>query len=339
MKHGSNTDKKKKVADTRLPTVFLSYPCSIRVSSVTKSFFSEVVSSWSFIHAICTAPRVLGRHRCRGCALAAGSVGAAAEQTSPPARFRLGIVTYNIAAAWDVPTILRVCRAVGLAAVELRTTHKHGVEPSMSAQARREVRQRFADAGVEIWGCGTVCEFHSTDQAVVNRNIETCRRFVQLVADIGGKGVKVRPNGLPADVPVAARWRRSAKRWAPVGRPPPMRASKFGSKCTAAAPSIRRTSPPSCAPPTIRASASPGTPTPPMSSMVGRRVFPAAAALDQVVPHQRTDQRLPLPRAVPPLPRNRLRPRHARRDPGHAGRAAGERLMRYYKGLWSELVA
>jgi sugar phosphate isomerase/epimerase len=126
---------------------------------------------------------------------------AAPAAPPPPARFRLGIVTYNIAAAWDVPTILRVCRAVGLAAVELRTTHKHGVEPSMSGQSRREVRQRFADAGVEIWGCGTVCEFHSTDQAVVERNVETCRRFVQLVADIGGKGVKVRPNGLPAGVP------------------------------------------------------------------------------------------------------------------------------------------
>jgi sugar phosphate isomerase/epimerase len=124
----------------------------------------------------------------------------AAPETAPPARFRLGIVTYNIAAAWDVPTILRVCRAVGLAAVELRTTHKHGVEPTMSDQARREVRQRFADAGVELWGCGTVCEFQSPDQAVVTRNVETCRRFVQLVADIGGKGVKVRPNGLPAGV-------------------------------------------------------------------------------------------------------------------------------------------
>ena len=27
-------------------------------------------------------------------------------------RFRLGIVTYNIAAAWDLPTVLRVCRNV-----------------------------------------------------------------------------------------------------------------------------------------------------------------------------------------------------------------------------------
>jgi sugar phosphate isomerase/epimerase len=132
--------------------------------------------------------------------MAASGPGVQAAQ--PPARaaakYRLGIVTYNIAAAWDVPTILRVCRNVGLAAVELRTTHKHGVEPSLSAAQRKEVRQRFADAGVTIWGAGTVCEFQSADAAVVKQNIETCRRFVELVADLGGKGVKVRPNGLPA---------------------------------------------------------------------------------------------------------------------------------------------
>src|SRR5262252_4283355 len=68
----------------------------------------------------------------------------AQPQAASPLKYRLGIVTYNIAAAWDVPTILRVCRDVGLAAVELRTTHKHGVEPAMSAQSRKEVRQRFA---------------------------------------------------------------------------------------------------------------------------------------------------------------------------------------------------
>jgi sugar phosphate isomerase/epimerase len=118
-------------------------------------------------------------------------------------RFRLGIVTYNIAASWDVPTILRVCRNVGLGPVELRTTHKHGVEPSLSPERRREVRQRFADAGVEIWGSGTTCEFQSPDQAVVRREIDTCRSFVRLVADLGGKGVKVRPNSLPAGIPVA----------------------------------------------------------------------------------------------------------------------------------------
>src|SRR5690349_13768459 len=43
-------------------------------------------------------------------------------------KFRLGIVTYNIAANWDLPTILKICKSVGVSPVELRTTHKHGVE-------------------------------------------------------------------------------------------------------------------------------------------------------------------------------------------------------------------
>lgn len=130
----------------------------------------------------------------------------AAQGTTTPAqqpagpRFRLGIVTYNIAAQWDLTALLRICRAVGLSPVELRTTHRHGVEPALTADQRRDVRNRFRDANIEIWGCGTTCEFHSTDQAVVRRNIDTCRSFCELVRDLGGRGVKVRPNDLPQGV-------------------------------------------------------------------------------------------------------------------------------------------
>ena len=122
-------------------------------------------------------------------------------QPPRPRRFRLGLVTYNLAASWDLPTILRVSRALDIAAVECRTTHRHGVEPTLNAEERRRVRGQFAEAGVVFWGCGTVCEFHSPDRAELDRQIETCRRFVQLVADLGGRGVKVRPNALPAGVP------------------------------------------------------------------------------------------------------------------------------------------
>jgi sugar phosphate isomerase/epimerase len=117
-------------------------------------------------------------------------------------KFRLGIVTYNIAAQWDLPTVLRICKAVGLSPVELRTTHKHGVEPTLSKDERADVRKRFADNGVEFWGCGTICEFQSPDPTVVKKNIETCKLFAELVHDLGGTGVKVRPNGLPKEVPV-----------------------------------------------------------------------------------------------------------------------------------------
>jgi sugar phosphate isomerase/epimerase len=145
------------------------------------------------------------RHFLEAASIAAAGLAArprVALAEDKPLKFRLGIVTYNVAAAWDVPTILKICKAVGLSPVELRTTHKHGVEPSLSKEQRKEVKQRFADAGVEIWGSGTVCEFHAPDSAVVRKNIETCKQFVDLVADLGGKGVKVRPNGLPKDVPV-----------------------------------------------------------------------------------------------------------------------------------------
>ncbi|MCL6628007.1 MAG: sugar phosphate isomerase/epimerase [Armatimonadetes bacterium] len=109
---------------------------------------------------------------------------------------KLGLVTYNIANKWDVPTIIEKCKAIGIEGVELRTTHAHGVEPSLSKAERKEVRKRFEDAGITLWGLGTVCEYHSDDRAVVERNIETCKAFVLLAEDIGATGVKVRPNGL-----------------------------------------------------------------------------------------------------------------------------------------------
>ena len=49
-------------------------------------------------------------------------------------------------------------------------------------------------------GAGVV-EQQRPDRATVEKNIETCKQFIQLVADVGGRGVKVRPNGLPKDVP------------------------------------------------------------------------------------------------------------------------------------------
>jgi len=116
---------------------------------------------------------------------------------APAAKFKLGLVTYNVPATWDLPTILKVCQEVGIAAVECRTTHKHGVEPKLAAGERLDVKKHFADSGVVFWGCGSVCEFHSDDPAVVKKNIETCKEFVGLVKDLGGKGVKVRPNGVP----------------------------------------------------------------------------------------------------------------------------------------------
>lgn len=131
----------------------------------------------------------------------ATAVAANSGDTGEP-KFKLGSVTYNILQGFDLSTLLDICQKTGISPIEFRTTHKHGVEPSLSAQARRDIKKQCSDAGIDIWGCGSVCEFHAPDESVVRKNVETCKTFLQLVSDIGGKGVKVRPNGLPKGVPV-----------------------------------------------------------------------------------------------------------------------------------------
>lgn len=123
----------------------------------------------------------------------------AAAGGRPP--LKLGTVTYNIAKDWDIPAIIANLTEVGMEAVELRTTHAHGVEITLSPPARAEVRKRFEDSPIRIGGLGTICEYHSPDPAVVRRNIEETKAWVALAKDIGAPGVKVRPNGLPKEVP------------------------------------------------------------------------------------------------------------------------------------------
>jgi sugar phosphate isomerase/epimerase len=136
---------------------------------------------------------------------ALGLVAGTQTQTkvAPAARkgLKLGTVTYNIAKDWDLPTLIKSLTDVGLDGVELRTTHKHGVEVSLSPAARAEVRKRFDDSPVKIGGLGTTCEYHSPDPAVVKKNIDETKEWVKLAKDIGSPSVKVRPNGLPKEVP------------------------------------------------------------------------------------------------------------------------------------------
>jgi sugar phosphate isomerase/epimerase len=112
---------------------------------------------------------------------------------------RLGTVTYNLAKDWDLDHLLSMCKKTGFEGVELRTTHAHGVEPSLTAEGREAVRQRFEASGIVLWGLGSVCEYHSPDPEVLRHNIEETAIFVKLAKDVGAVGVKVRPNGFAED--------------------------------------------------------------------------------------------------------------------------------------------
>jgi sugar phosphate isomerase/epimerase len=137
------------------------------------------------------------------------AVGAmAAVQTPPPPRapasrrgLKLGTVTYNIAKDWDVPTIIKNLTEAEYEAVELRTTHKHGVEITLSPAARADVRKQFEGSPVKIGGLGTTCEFQSPDPAVVRKNVDETKAWIKLAQDLGSPSVKVRPNGIPKNVP------------------------------------------------------------------------------------------------------------------------------------------
>lgn len=115
-------------------------------------------------------------------------------------KMRLGLVTYLWGKDMDLETLLRSCEESGLLGVELRTQHDHGVEPELSAAQRDEVRRRFEDSPVELVGYGSNCEYHSDDPSKLQANIEQTKRFIELMHDCGGNGVKVKPNGFPKGV-------------------------------------------------------------------------------------------------------------------------------------------
>jgi sugar phosphate isomerase/epimerase len=115
---------------------------------------------------------------------------------------RYGLVTYQWGADWPLPTLIANCEQAGALGVELRVEHAHGVSPELNTAQREEVRARFQDSPVEVLGMGTNCAFHSPDPTELKAQLDLAREFIKLSHDIGGGGVKVKPDKLPKDVPV-----------------------------------------------------------------------------------------------------------------------------------------
>lgn len=113
---------------------------------------------------------------------------------------KLGLVTYQWGKDWDLPTLIANCEKTGFMGVELRTEHAHGVETSLNARQRLEVKQRFADSPVTCVGYGSNFDYHHVDQDRVKKNIQGTIDYLKLCKDIGATGIKVKPNGLPSEV-------------------------------------------------------------------------------------------------------------------------------------------
>jgi sugar phosphate isomerase/epimerase len=130
---------------------------------------------------------------------------------------QLGTITYNIAKDWDLPTLLTKLAALKYEGVELRTTHKHGVEVSLTTAQRSEVRKRFDDGPVKLAGLGSAFEYQATDPAVVKMNVAGTKEYVRLAHDVGSPGVKVRPNGIPKGADLDATLRQIGRALHEVG--------------------------------------------------------------------------------------------------------------------------
>jgi len=117
------------------------------------------------------------------------------------AEMKLGLVTYQWAKDWDLPTLIANCERTGYLGVELRVDHAHKVETNLSTSQRAEVKKRFADSPVDCIGYGANFEYHSPDPAALRKNIEGTKEYIKLCKDIGATGIKVKPNGIPGEVP------------------------------------------------------------------------------------------------------------------------------------------
>ena len=115
-------------------------------------------------------------------------------------QMKLGLVTYLWAKNWTIPEIISNCEKSGIQGVELRSTHAHGVEITLSKKERREVKKIFKNSNVELVGLGSAEEYDQKDPALLKQAIENTKAFIRLSHDVGGSGIKVRPNHLHPDV-------------------------------------------------------------------------------------------------------------------------------------------
>ena len=137
--------------------------------------------------------------------VAAGSVVAMLQPAHGAAKgggqMAYGLVTYQWAKDWELPELIANCESTRVLGVELRTTHRHGVEPELNKQQRLEVKLRFSDSPVSLVGLGSNERFDNPDPAAVKAAVDKSKAFVRLAHDVGATGVKVKPDRLYPSVP------------------------------------------------------------------------------------------------------------------------------------------
>lgn len=130
---------------------------------------------------------------------------------------KIGLMTYTLGRDWDVETIIKNCTETGFQSVELRTTHAHGVEVTLSTAERAEIKKRFEDSSIEVINLASGFQYHSSDPDELKRNIEGTKEYTLLARDIGALGIRVFGNSLPDGIPEEKTMEQIGKALAEVG--------------------------------------------------------------------------------------------------------------------------
>jgi sugar phosphate isomerase/epimerase len=140
------------------------------------------------------------------CALARLHPSTLLAAQSPVARkskMRFGLATYTWGKDWDIPTLIANCARAGVHGVELRTSsnYAHGVEVSLNAAQRADVKRRFADSPVRVVSiaCSERMDWPEADK--LRAAIEAAKAHLQLSHDVGCDVLRVFPNQFHRDVP------------------------------------------------------------------------------------------------------------------------------------------
>jgi len=135
-----------------------------------------------------------------------------------PDPLKIGLMTYTLGKDWDIDTIIKNCTEAEWKSVELRTTHAHRVEITLTAAQRAEVKKKFTDSALETISLASACQYHSPDAAELKKNIEETKAFVLLAQDIGATGIRVFPNAFVDGVDKEKTLQQIGKALAEVGQ-------------------------------------------------------------------------------------------------------------------------
>ncbi len=127
----------------------------------------------------------------------------AADVPAPGSKLRFGFTSYQWGKDWDIPTTIANLRKAQVYGVELRTSasYAHGVELSLSAAKRQEVKKEFADSPITFVGIASAERLDWPEPEKLKAAIEAAKAHLKLSRDVGATGVRVFPNQWHPNVP------------------------------------------------------------------------------------------------------------------------------------------